>query len=290
MKQDNEIQLIERAIELALAEDAAGDDITTRSLIPESLTGKAAVLVKAGGTLAGIEIASRIFGKVDSALLIEVFIKDGTRIKPGDIAARVSGRVASILTAERTALNFLQRMSGVATRTAEYIALVKGLPARITDTRKTTPGLRVLDKYAVRMGGGRNHRMHLGDGVLVKDNHLVAARRLGLSFADIVTRARREAPPDTFIELEVTTPYEAREAAAAGADIILLDNMAPAAMREAVKLVGGRVKTEASGGITLANVREVAETGVDYISVGALTHSVKALDLSLELEPDSLRM
>jgi nicotinate-nucleotide pyrophosphorylase (carboxylating) len=199
----------------------------------------------------------------------------------------VEGRIASILGAERTALNFLQRLSGIATETNRYVKAVEGLPVQIMDTRKTTPGLRLLDKYAVKVGGGKNHRMHLGDAVLIKDNHLAALRSEGLSIREIVEKAWQNAPSSTQVEVEVKTPQEAVEAAEAGAGVIMLDNMSVDDMREVVKMIHGVALIEASGKITLDKVRAVAETGVDFISVGALTHSTKALDISLELEPGS---
>jgi len=231
-----------------------------------------------------------VFVKVDPSLKVEVLIKDGAEVKPGDIVATISGSVASILKAERVALNFLQRLSGIASQTAQFVAKTQGLKVNITDTRKTTPGLRLLEKYAVRVGGGQNHRFHLGDGILIKDNHLAALRALGMSFKDIIAKAKQNAPHGLKVEVEVNTIQEAMDAAEAGADIIMLDNMSPDEMRRVVSLVSGRVKIEASGGITLANVRAIAETGINLISVGALTHSPKALDISLELEPQTLKL
>jgi len=221
-----------------------------------------------------------------------VHIKDGAKIQPGDIVAPISGSVISILKAERVALNFLQRLSGIASLTAKYIAKTKGkgYDVNITDTRKTTPGLRLLEKYAVRMGGGQNHRLHLGDGILIKDNHLAALRALGMSLKNIIAKAKQNAPQGLTVEVEVNTVQEALDAAEAGADIIMLDNMSPDEMRRVVDLIPSGVKTEASGGITLANVRAAAMTGVDVISIGALTHSPTALDISLELEPQMLKL
>ena len=277
-------------IDLALAEDISHGDVTSEALIPPELHGKASILIKARGILAGSEVAKGVFLRVDPSLRVELLIKDGARVKPGDIIATVSGRVTSILKAERVALNFLQRLSGIASQTARYVAKTRGLAARIYDTRKTTPGLRLLEKYAVRMGGGQNHRFHLGDGILIKDNHLAALRAPGMSLKDIVAKAKQNASKDLKVEVEVTTVEEALEAAEAGADIILLDNMSPDEMRRAVSLLPSGVKTEASGGITLANVRQAAMAGVDIISIGALTHSPEALDISLELEPQTLKL
>jgi nicotinate-nucleotide pyrophosphorylase (carboxylating) len=196
----------------------------------------------------------------------------------------VSGSIASILKAERVALNFLQRLSGIASETNRYVAKVEGLPVRIMDTRKTTPGLRSLEKYAVRVGGGKNHRLNLGDGILIKDNHLVALGSQGLNIKEIIARARQNAPQRLQVEVEVRTISEALEAVKAGANIVMLDNMNLKDMRKAVESIQGSALIEASGGITLDNVRAVAETGVDFISIGALTHSTRALDISLELE------
>ena len=287
--QSSEAQ-IDHIIDLALAEDTSQGDVTSAALVPAQLQGKASILIKAEGVLAGGEVARKVFLKVDPSLKIEVLIKDGTRVKSGDIAATIIGRVISILKAERVTLNFLSKLSGIASETARYIARTQGLNVEITDTRKTTPGLRILEKYAVRMGSGQNHRFHLGDGILIKDNHLVALRALGMSLKDIVAKAKQNAPPGLKVEVEVNTTREAREAVAAGADIIMLDNMSPDEMRRVVGLIPGRVRIEASGGITLANVQAAAETGVNLISIGALTHSSKALDVSLELEPQTLKI
>jgi nicotinate-nucleotide pyrophosphorylase (carboxylating) len=281
---------IAHIVDLALAEDTSHGDITSEVLIPPGLQGRASVLVKARGILAGIQIAKKVFLKVDPLLNIEILIPDGTRVKPGDIAATITGTVAGILKAERVALNFLQRLSGIASQTAQYVAKTRGLKVKITDTRKTTPGLRLLEKYAVRLGGGQNHRFHLGDGVLIKDNHLTALRAQGMSLKDIVAKAKQGTPKGLRVEVEVTTVQEALNAIKGGAEIIMLDNMRSDEMRHVVDLVPGQVQTEASGGITLANVRAAAMAGVDIISIGALTHSPKALDISLELEPQTLRL
>ena len=283
---------VKRFISQAIAEDLGQGDVTTEALIPKTQRGKASIVAKANGIIAGIEIAKQVFLKVDPELKLAIFIEDGTEVKPGDTVAKIEGRVASILKAERVSLNLLQRLSGIASETSQYVRAVKGLPVQITDTRKTTPGLRTLEKYAVRVGGGKNHRMHLGDGILIKDNHLAALRHQGLSIKEIVTKARQKASPKLKIEIEVKTPREAVELAGAGADIIMLDNMGLEDMRQAVQLIKGRALIEASGGITLDKVRAVAETGVDLISIGALTHSTKALDISLELDqpPGNLLM
>ncbi|MFC2041450.1 carboxylating nicotinate-nucleotide diphosphorylase [Chloroflexota bacterium] len=277
-------------IDLALTEDTGHGDVTSEALIPSELHGQASVLAKADGILAGNNVARGVFLRVDPSLEFKVLIKDGARIKPGDKIAAVSGRVISILKAERVALNFLQRLSGIASQTAQYVAEVCGFTAIITDTRKTTPGIRLLEKYAVLTGGGQNHRLHLGDGILIKDNHLAALRVLGMSFKDIVAKAKQNAPPGLKVEVEVTNAQEALDAAEARADIIMLDNMSPDEMRRVAGLISGKAKLEASGGITLANVRAAAMAGVDIISIGALTHSVKALDISLELEPQTIKL
>jgi nicotinate-nucleotide pyrophosphorylase (carboxylating) len=276
---------IERIASAALAEDLGQGDVTTDALIPSDQQGIGSIMVKEEGILAGVEVAKEVFQWVDPGLKVSILIKDGTRVKSGDIAARVEGKAASILEAERVALNFLQRLSGIATKTNRYVEAVRGFEVEVMDTRKTTPGLRSLEKYAVRVGGGKNHRMHLGDGILIKDNHLVTLRSRGLTLKGIVAKARQNAPQRLKVEVEVKTVPEAIEAADAGADIIMLDNMNLEDMCQAVKAIHGRALVEASGGITLDKVQAVAETGVDFISVGALTHSAKALDISVELEP-----
>jgi len=274
---------LEATIDTALAEDLGDGDITTDSLISPDLLSKGEIIAKEAGVAAGLPVAELVFQRVDSRISFEGKVPEGARVKAGDVLALVEGPAASILKGERVALNFLQRLSGTATITARYVEAVAELPARILDTRKTTPGLRSLEKYAVRVGGGFNHRRNLGDGILVKDNHLAAAAEMGLSMKEVVARLRRNAPHTLKVQIEVTSPEQALEALEAGADALLLDNMAVEAMRQVVQEVKGRIPLEASGGITLSNVRAVAETGVDLISAGALTHSVKALDISLEL-------
>ena len=279
----NKLQ-IEDIIDRALAEDLSKGDVTTEALISTDWRGTGFIVVKKEGILAGINVAKQVFHRVDPELKVEVLLEDGVRVKPGSKVANVSGSIASILQAERVALNFLQRLSGIASETNRYVEAVKGLPVRIMDTRKTTPGLRSLEKHAVKAGGGENHRMSLGDGILIKDNHLAALRSRGLNIKQIVARARQNSPQRLPVEVEVETVSEALEAAEAGADVVMLDNMNLEEMRKAVKSIHGRALIEASGGITLDNVRAVAETGVDFISIGALTHSARALDISLELE------
>ena len=276
-------------IDRALVEDIGPSDATSEILIPPDFCGRAFLLIKARGILAGGEVARRVFLRVDPSLRVEQHIADGAMVKPGDKVVTVSGRVANILKAERVVLNFLQRLSGIASETARYVAKTRGLAVKVTDTRKTTPGLRLLEKYAVRMGGGHNHRFHLGDGILIKDNHLAVLRALGCNLKDAITEATRRALPGLLVEVEVATIEEAWVAVEAGADIIMLDNMSLDEMRRAVSLMPPRVRTEASGGVTLANIRTVAMTGVDIISVGALTHSTRALDISLEFEPQMLK-
>lgn len=280
---------LDAIMDRALDEDIGHGDITSEALIPRDLSGKATLLVKEKGVLAGIEVAGRIFHRVDSSLEIKAILKDGMSIKPGDIAGTIGGSVIGILKAERVALNFLQRLSGIASTTAQYVAATMGLGVKIMDTRKTTPGLRQLEKYAVRTGGGTNHRFHLGEAVLIKDNHIAVLRATGLNLPEIIIKARQNAPPRMTVEVEVTNTKEAQEALNAGADTIMLDNMSIAEIKQVVVMVGGRAKLEASGGITLDNVHQVALTGVDFISVGALTHSYKALDISLELEAPFLK-
>jgi nicotinate-nucleotide pyrophosphorylase (carboxylating) len=280
---------LDAIIDRALDEDSGHGDVTSEILIPRDLTGKASLLIKEKGVLAGIEVAGRVFYRVDPSLEINTLIQDGTPVKPGDIVGTVSGSVISILKGERVVLNFIQRMSGIASTTAKYVAETIGLGVKILDTRKTTPGLRALEKYAVHAGGGTNHRFHLGDAVLIKDNHIAILRSTGLSLQDIITKARQNAPEGMTIEVEVTNIKEAQEAVNAGADIIMLDNMSTAEMKKAVALISGRAKVEASGSITLDNLRQAALTGVDFISIGALTHSYKALDISLELESSFLQ-
>jgi len=275
---------IEEIIDRALAEDLGKGDVTTEALIASDQQGTGFIVAKEEGILAGTGAANQVFHRVDPELKVEILLEDGAGVKPGSKVAKVSGSIASILKAERIVLNFLQRLSGIASETNRYVARVEGLPVRIMDTRKTTPSWRSLEKYAVRVGGGGNHRMNLGDGILIKDNHLMALRRQGLNIKEIIGRARQNAPQRLPVEVEVRNVSEALEAVEAGADIVMLDNMNLEDMREAVKSINGRALIEASGGIKLDNVRAVAETGVDLISIGALTHSAKALDISLELE------
>jgi nicotinate-nucleotide pyrophosphorylase (carboxylating) len=281
---------IDATIGIALDEDLSGGDATSEALIPAGLAGKAVLLVKEAGVLAGAEVAARVFKKIDPSLKVEMSLKDGAVVQANDVIGTISGSAISLLKAERTALNFLQRMSGIASQTAQYVKAIEGTSAGIYDTRKTTPGLRVLEKYAVRMGGGHNHRRSLGDAVLIKDNHIAAMRLAGLNLEQIVQKARQNAPKGIIIEVEVTSVAEAAEACKASPDIIMLDNMSVPEMKKAVKLINGRAKVEASGNIRLNNVRSVALTGVDIISIGALTHSYKALDISLEMDTQTMKL
>jgi nicotinate-nucleotide pyrophosphorylase (carboxylating) len=269
---------------LALSEDGAWQDVTTAATVDPAQRGMATVLAKRDGVVAGLPVMAAVFAAVDPATTFRATLTDGQPIRKGDHIATVEGSYASILRAERVALNFLQRLSGTATMTAQAVAGAGRSDVRIIDTRKTTPGLRYLERYAVRAGGGRNHRYNLADGILIKDNHLAALRARGMGIEDAVRLSREHSPHTLKVELEVTTLDELDEGLAAGADIILLDNMSIEQMREAVRRCQGRAMTEASGGITPETIAEVAGTGVDLISLGALTHSAPSLDISLELE------
>ena len=269
---------VARVVAAALAEDVGPGDVTTLAVVPLDANCRAHLRTRAAGVPAGLPVAIEAFRQLDPALEITEHARDGAPMQPGERLLSITGRARPILTAERVALNFVQRLSGIATLTARYVEAVRGTRARIIDTRKTTPGLRLLEKYAVRVGGGSNHRFGLFDGVLIKDNHIVAAGGV----AEAVRAARRAAPHSLRIEVETETLDEVREALAAGADAILLDNMPPDTLRRAVAQIGGRVVVEVSGGVTLATVRGIAQAGVDLISVGALTHSAPALDLGLD--------
>ncbi len=271
-------------INAALTEDQAFNDPTTQTLIPDGVTGDGFLRAKADGVLAGGEVAREVFHRIDPALEVNLLLDDGSDLTPGTDIASVRGSAASILRAERTALNFMQRMSGIATATNQYVRAVVGTPARIVDTRKTAPGHRFLDKYSVRMGGGYNHRLNLADGILIKDNHLAARAALEEPLEAVVRHAIAQASHTIRVEVEVESLEQVREAVGAGAHIIMLDNMDVETMREAVAIIDGRASVEASGGINLTTVRAVAETGVDLISIGGLTHSTDALDISLDLE------
>lgn len=269
---------IDHLIDLALKEDLPSGDITTEAIVPLDLTATAIFLAKEDGVLAGIEVAARVFLKIDETISFKKIKDDGQEFEKGEILAEVKGKAASLLKAERTALNFLQRLSGIATLTRKFVREVSGTQAVILDTRKTTPGWRQLEKYAVRMGGGQNHRQNLSEMVLIKDNHI----RLAGGISPALKKVKEKVRPGIKIEVETTSLEEVKEALDGGADMIMLDNMSPDQIRAAVELVAGRVPLEVSGKVGLHNVRELALTGVNYISVGALTHSFKSADISLE--------
>jgi nicotinate-nucleotide pyrophosphorylase (carboxylating) len=277
-------RIVEAAVLAALEEDGAFDDVTTRALVPADQWGRGTFIAKELGMIAGLQVAAAAMSTLDSQISFDALVEDGTRVEAGTEIAEVEGPLGSILSAERVALNFLQRLSGIATLTDEFVHAVSGTGARILDTRKTTPGLRHLERYAVRAGGGQNHRFGLGSGLLIKDNHIRAARDRGApDLETIIVRAREASAHTMRVEIEVTNLEEVKEALAGRADVILLDNMPVDEMRRAVELIAGRALVEASGGVTLDSVRDIAETGVDYISVGRLTHSAPALDISLEV-------
>lgn len=264
----------------ALKEDVGTGDITTLSCIPAENRSEAHYLIKEDGVLCGLSVAERVFALVDPSIVLTPLAKDGDAVHRGDVIATVSGPSRGILTGERVGLNLMQRMSGISTMTAKAVEAVAGTEAAIVDTRKSTPGLRVLEKYAVRVGGGKNHRFNLADGVLIKDNHIAAAGGI----RQAVEAARRTVPHVMKIEVETENLDEVRQALAAGADVIMLDNMDVSAMRDAVALINRRALVEASGNMGDRDLSEVARTGVDIISIGALTHSVKSLDISLKFK------
>ena len=273
-------------IQRALEEDIGWGDVTTDNAVPPDQRSRAVLLAKQAGVLCGGRVFAETLALVDGAVTVDLLMPDGATLHPGDVVARIEGPTRALLTAERTALNFVQRLSGIATTTAAFVARLDGLATRLVDTRKTTPGLRVLEKYAVRVGGGHNHRFNLADAVLLKDNHLAALRSRGLDLASAVRAMKQRVPHTMRVEVEVTSVEEIDAALAGGADVVLLDNMTTEAMRDAVRRIAGRALTECSGTVTLDTVRERAETGVDLISSGALTHSSKALDLSLEFQDE----
>ena len=268
---------IERIIRTALEEDIGLGDVTTEVTVAADTVARAQLVAKEDFTLAGLDVAAEVFRTLDPEVSFEKLLKDGRQVKRGEVLAWIKGKAAILLQGERVALNLLQRMSAIASLTAKYVEQVKGTDAVIVDTRKTVPGLRALDKYSVRMGGGRNHRIGLFDGVLIKENHVAAAG--GITAA--ISRAKQKLPHTLKIEIETRNLEEVQEALDAGADIIMLDNMSYDEMRQGVELINGCALVEASGGVNLETVRDFAETGVNIISVGALTHSVKAADISM---------
>ena len=275
-------QLIDELIDLAFAEEIGDGDHTTLCCIPDTAMGKSRLLIKEPGILAGVEIARKIFHRFDPDLKMTVYIEDGTAVKPGDVAFVVEGRVQSLLQTERLMLNVMQRMSGIATMTHRYVKKLEGLHTRILDTRKTTPGMRMLEKEAVKIGGGVNHRIGLFDMILLKDNHVDFAGGIenAISRCHDYLKAKGK---DLKIEIEVRNLDELKEVMrVGGVDRIMLDNFSPELTREAVKIVGGKYEIESSGGITFDTIRDYAESGVDFVSVGALTHSVKGLDMSFK--------
>ena len=271
---------IDDIIKTALLEDINYIDVTTDYLVDENSVSTAKYVSKDEGVLCGIDVAMRVFQLLDSNVKCEIFIHDGEKVKKGDIIARITGSTRALLKGERTALNIVQHMSGVATATNRCVELVKGTKASVADTRKTLPGLRVLQKYAVTVGGGKNHRYNLSDAVMLKDNHIGAAGGI----TEAVKRARAYVSFVNKIEVEVENIEMAREAAEAGADIIMLDNMTNEDMAKAVEMTNGKALLEASGNVTSETIRAIAETGVDIISIGAITHSVKAFDISMKME------
>ena len=279
MKSNDE--LINDLIALAFNEDVGDGDHTTLSTIPADAMGKQQLIVKEEGILAGVDMARRVFEYFDPELKMTVFIEDGARVKPGDVAFVVEGRVRSLLQTERTMLNIMQRMSGIATMTDTYQSRLAGLKTKVLDTRKTTPGMRLMEKEAVKIGGGENHRIGLFDMILIKDNHVDFAGGVPQAIA-AAKKYLKETCRDLKIEVEVRNTDEINQALEAGVDRIMLDNFTPERTKEAVNLIGGRTEVESSGGITIDTLREYGECGVDFISVGALTHSVKGLDMSFK--------
>jgi nicotinate-nucleotide pyrophosphorylase (carboxylating) len=273
---------VERLVRMALDEDAPWGDITSQSLIPEAARMTAELVAREPGVLCGEDVFTEAMSLTDSAIATQFRVHDGDRFNTGDVLASIDGPARAVLQAERVALNFVQRLCGIATMTARYVAETAGTKARIVDTRKTTPGLRILERYPVRCGGGVNHRFSLSDAVMAKDNHLAV---LGTNLAEAIRAARAALPHTTHFEVEVDSLEQIDEVLAAGVDTIMLDNFTTEDLRAGVEKVAGRALVEASGGITLERIREIAATGVDIISVGALTHSVRALDLGLDIRP-----
>ncbi len=274
--------LVTQIISMALNEDVGTGDITTETTIPADKTASGRFIAKEDMIICGIDVAELVFHTVDASISFNANFKDGDKVCKGDVIATVNGNARNVLTAERTSLNLMQRLTGIATRTHEAVKCVEGTKAKITDTRKTTPGLRVLEKYAVRAGGGTNHRFNLADGILIKDNHIAVSGGI----KNAVANARKAAPHTLKIEVEVETKEQLAQALEAGADIIMLDNMSNELMSECVKIIDGRALVEASGNMGDKDLYEVAKTGVDIISIGALTHTVRAADISLKFKID----
>ena len=268
----------DKLIRMALEEDITSEDVSTNAVMPTNVKGTVDLIAKEDGVIAGMDVYARVFKLLDESMEIEMFCQDGDEVKKGDLMAKVTGDIRVLLSGERVALNYLQRMSGIATYTRSVVKLLEGSGVTLLDTRKTTPNCRVFEKYAVRIGGGCNHRYNLSDGVLLKDNHIGAAG----SVAKAVAMAKEYAPFVRKIEIEVETMDQVKEAVEAGADIIMLDNMTPEMMKEAVELIAGRAQTECSGNITKENIAKILETGVDFVSSGALTHSAPILDISMK--------
>jgi len=273
-----------RAVRLALSEDVGSGDITTLATVPEAATARAVMIAREPIVVGGLPVAEAVFRELSPTIQIERGAQDGDRVTAGQTLLRISGSTRALLAGERTALNFVQRLSGIATLTSQFVDAVKGTRAKVLDTRKTTPGLRRLEKYAVGCGGGHSYRMGLFDRVLIKDNHLAALRDEPPNAVAAAVKRARETFPKHKIEVEADMLEQVEQALSAGADIILLDNMNLVQLRVAVQQARGKAETEASGGVNLANVRQIADTGVDYISVGAITHSARAVDIALDLE------
>lgn len=269
---------VDELLWMALKEDITCEDITTNAIMREDKLGEAQLLCKQDGVIAGLQVFERVFHLLDENTKVELYFKDGDQVKNGDLLAKVTGDIRTILSGERVALNYLQRMSGIATHTRQLVDLLGDAKTKLLDTRKTTPNMRVFEKYAVKVGGGTNHRYNLSDGILIKDNHIGAAGGI----KEAVALAKDYAPFVRKIEVEVESMEQVQEALDAGADIIMLDNMDNATMKQAVELIAGRAETECSGNVTAERVKDIIETGVDYVSCGALTHSSPILDVSLK--------
>jgi nicotinate-nucleotide pyrophosphorylase (carboxylating) len=278
---------LQRIVSTALAEDLAWGDITTDNLVPAQTPARAAVVYRSAGVVCGMQVLATVFRAIDDGVAVEQLVPEGAKVAPRTTVAMVRGAARSILKGERVALNFVQRMAAIATATSAYVEAVGDLPVHVIDTRKTTPGLRVLERYAVRMGGGRNHRFNLSDGALVKDNHLVALRNQGIGTIEALRLLRDRIPHTARVQVEVDRLDQIPEMLEAGVDAILFDNMTPEQVREAVRIVAGRAITEVSGGVRLETVRAYAEAGIDVVSSGALTHSTPALDVGLDFEIDA---